>query len=335
MRLEDRRQRARVGLLLRPLAIGCALAVAVGLPLWLYQTRGRKLPLTVLLVAERSVVGVGQEVTVASRLRPAERHVERQWFGPGVPAAQPAPASFRWRAPAKPGVYTLRLRVRRSGHFAEDAISLQVVAKPPSSLPLQRPAPPAKAPSTPLCAPEKTAALQKSSALIAHGRVCAGLRIVAELRRAKREGWGPTWLGLTSGPLARGRLRELWVPAGPATLRARFLDREQRCVHELSQPLPLTPGCVTPTKDALRADFGWQLRGPGDFVLLAKPPRPPAAAVYQWDLGDGQLRTTNRASLPYRYTGKAQRYRIVRLSMQVGSRRASTLRLLIDRTVVP
>lgn len=334
MRLEDRRPRARLALLLRRLTIGAALAAAVALPLWLYQTRGRKLPLTVLVVAERTVVATGQEVTIASRLRPADRHVERQWFGPGVPAAKPAPASFRWRAPAKPGVYTLRLRVRRSGRFAEDAISLQVVAKPLSELPQERPTPPAKVPKAPLCAPAKTAALQKSSALIAHGRVCPGLRIVAELRRAKGS-WGPIWLGLTAETLDRGRLRELWVPAGPATLRARFFDRAERCVHELSQPLPLAPDCMAAAKAALRADFGWQLRGPGDFVLLAKPPRPPVAAVYQWDLGDGQLRTTNRASLPYRYTGKAQRYRIVRLTMQVGSRRASTLRLLIDRTVVP
>jgi hypothetical protein len=216
--------------------------VAVALPIGLWLAAGRRPPLRVVLDPPRFVVRSGERVPLHPRLSPAGGEGLRlTWSGQGVEGTGTAAA---WRAPGKPGLYSVGLEARHLGTVVKDRVTFRVLAVAPESLPLRRPAP--------LPAP------------------------------------GPA-------PGARE------APAG------------------------------------VRADFHWQLLGPGRFRLSAKPARRADGCHtgYSWEFDDGQRKTTARPVVVHRFAGPPRRWHRVTLEVTALTGRARVTRRLMDRSVPP
>ncbi len=330
---------AQVGPWIKHLLVAAVVVAGVAVPAWLYYSRGRKVPLEVLLEAPRYVVSSGETLTLKSQTLPTDRGVTRRWSGPGTNAAKGA-AEVRWTAPGKPGLYTVTLTAQRAGTRAKDAITLRVIAAPLSGYPLDRPPAPLPAPTLPLCptAPQPPP-LGVTTRL--HGRACAGARVVLEAVRqvnqrvAKRPPWPfvtSTWWQVDGG-VQRGRFAELRLPAqGKTVATLAFRVFGTPCLRRVVRAIEVDTSCrAAPRAKGLVADFGGRLVSPGAFQLTAKPPRPPTAAVYSWQLEPGVIKKTNTPRLVHRFSKRRASY-VVRLTVEAGPERASAVRLLRDRT---
>jgi hypothetical protein len=318
------------------------IVAAIAVPLWLYHSRGRKVPLEVLLEAEHYVVPSGETITLRSRVLPIDRDVTRRWSGPGTTKAGQR-GELTWTAPSKPGLYTVALAAQRAGSRADDAITVRVIAAPLMGYPLDRlPAPPT-APTLPVCPPPSMPQPLGVMTTL-HGKPCAGARVVLEVtRRPDSAGERPPWSFVSSiwqidGAVQRGRFAELRLPtSGQVAAKLVLQAPNTGCLHQLVRTIDVDTSCSGGPFDrqgrptGLVADFAGRLVSPGSFQLAAKPPRPPTAAVYTWQLEQAVTKKTNEPRLVHRFSKRQASY-LVRLTIEAGPKRASAVRLLRDRT---
>ncbi len=369
MRLDDAGSGARLRPWFKPIVITLTLVAAIAIPLSLYLSRGRKVPLRVLLDTPIYVVAAGESVEIRSRIWPISRQVTRRWRGPGV-SPKARDATLVWTAPKTPGVYTVSLNVRYRGSHANDAISLRVLAAPLSGYPLDRP-PEAKHKSPLLALPPCSTALRERLApkvrLRVHGKPCLGGRVVFEVttsldnprlppstRAASPTSQQSTVARRTTisrqstvAAFAAVALRtahrhrdspwlEVRLPRQTKTdsipVEILLVPRDARCLIRVTRPVSLDRTCGGAAHaKGLVADINWHLTGPGAFVLTAKPPRPPTAAIYRWKLGRRHTRVTTEPRLAYEFPERRATY-LIGLTIEAGPQRAHGVRLLHDRT---
>lgn len=306
-------------------AVMLMLAFAVALPSWLYYKRGRKLPLRVLLEAERYVVAVGQDVPITVRVLPSDAKLdELRWEGPGKISGSGTRVS--WKAPSRPGVASLRFAARRGATYSDDEISLKVLPRAPESYPLSAPPSPLKPPPAgALCTPPG------SASFVVHGSRCRGARAVVELK--SDASWRRVWLR-AKGRTTRGRFRELRLSKQPGVVHrvsATIVDGARACVHRFETRVAVEDCVGGPRADALFADFQWELASPGLFRLAAKPPRAGQKRVtYRWTI-EGKTSQSDKPQQMIRL-GQRARHTLVRLEIGADGARASTIGLLEDRS---
>jgi hypothetical protein len=311
--------------LLRPLLIAVLLAASLAIPSYLWLTRGRDLPLTVLLDPPTYVAAPGQRVPLRLRVEPAaaRREVTLTFQGPGVDVAQD-----QWVAPAKPGTYTVRVTARRSGTTVKDGVSFQVLAGEPDALPLERPPAPSVPPVDLARCPGRAPAIEL------HGEVCAGSTVVLEAPS------GPTiWHREGQGPWISGSWAELVLPRqGPWPVQITSVTvpvRQPPCAWTVRRAVDGSRCQGGPRRGAVFADFSWELISPGHFRFAAKPSRTPGLRFdrYLWDFGDGSRKESTKPRVSHRFAPPLRRNHLVRLEVVAGKTRAAGLRLVIDRTV--
>ncbi|MBW2731895.1 MAG: hypothetical protein JRH20_05840 [Deltaproteobacteria bacterium] len=310
---------------LKTLAIVVMLASAVAIPGWLYYKRGRKMPLSVVLEADGYVIEAGGTLTLSARISPADIELgESRWEGPGKASAQGT--RLRWRAPEKPGIYTLRFLARRGATWAKDELSLQVLSRAPASYPLSSPPMPAAPPPITTLCPHPEATRFK-----VHGTPCRGERVVVELKT--KAPWHRVWMA-SADKTTRGRFRALRLAKRKGVtsqMRATIVDAKAGCVHRFQTTI-LPEDCVGgPQRGALFADFHAELTNPGLFRLAAKPPRgEETRARYHWTLA-GKQRSSDKPHLMHRFEHPARHY-LVALEIEADGKRAKSVGLLTDRT---
>jgi hypothetical protein len=337
---DDERIRAP---LRRPIAVALLVLAALVAPTWLWFVRGRKLPVRVVVQADRYVAAAGTKVLLNARVAP-EAEVQLRWRGPGLDSTE---RRAEWTLPAEPGVYTAKLTVRRSGSVARDAISVTATPADPLDYPLDLP-PERRKPNL-----QAVAACSPAQPLevVIRGRRCSGSNLVVALGRPpRREVWF-WWLDQPQqaqpGPLANMRLPEAerglpasqpGRPSGSTvpTLVAAVLDNERNCLHSVQQSVAPESCRGGPRADQPFADFGWRLVGPAMFRFAAKPPRgmPTRSPRYHWKFGDGDEVSRDGPTVTHRYTDGEQHH-VVELTLELGDQRLQTLRAVSTRTLSP
>lgn len=307
------------------LAIFLMLASAVAVPGWLYYKRGRKMPLRVVLEAERYVVRAGSSIAISARVLPADAELDAsRWHGPGVATSDGA--SLKWRAPDKAGIYTLRFVARRGATYSEDKLSLRVLPQPPASYALATPPAPEPPPAITAICPKAEAARFEL-----HGPPCRGGRVIAELKT--KASWRVVWIE-SAGKISRGKFRALRLApeaGAPLQVLATVVDSAARCVRRYQTQIAAQACVGGPRRSVLFADFRWELANPGLFRLAAKPPRAGQKRVaYRWQL-EGEARESKKPHLIYRVRRRARHY-LVSLEVVADGARASTIGLLTDRS---
>ncbi|MCA9667723.1 MAG: PKD domain-containing protein [Myxococcales bacterium] len=330
-------------------ALVLAVAAAIVVPAVLYYTRGRKLPLRVLLEAQRYVVGIGERVALTLRVEPkTSEKVELSLEG----AKKISDTAGELVAPTKIGLHTVTLIARVSGTRVKSSITIRVVPRalskykplrpPPASSQANQPtsqatSQPASRPST---APAPTASCAADKVIV-HGTPCAGCVVSVERVVGKDERsvvrTAHRLAGVTESE-RYGRVATLTIPRTSKPSSALRIETEivrrgdggtlARCTQ--TRKLPVLPA------SALSADFRWQLISPGYFRLAARPPRSGDASKvsYSWRFDDNSAeRTLNKPRFAHRFSGKRQRYHLVTLTVTRGAASASATRVLVDRTV--
>ena len=325
-------------------AIVVMLVVAVALPAWLYQRRGRKLPLRVVLEAQRYLVAAGQEVELQGRIVPATAEVELHWQGsPGVVLSSREGAARaggglwrrRWRAPAQAGVYELAFVARRSATRAEDRISIEVIPKPAGSYPIVRPPStrPPRAAVLPECPGRDDSTLRLHRNAGPNDALCAGEWVVAELSGGPAS--AEVLLGRGPRDYRRGRIGRFRVPTKQAlfALEARYSAKNTACVQRRTLRLAVGDCRAAGPTDPLFADFLAQQSGPSVFRLAAKLPRGESAAAvsYHWQVDDEGPRVVHEPHLLVR-TRHRRPYHLVRLELRQGGLGVKTIGYLFDRS---
>jgi len=314
MELEERRTR-RLAL---PLLVTLLLAVSLAIPGYLWLTRGRDLPLRVLLDPPRYVVVAGQRVPLRLRLTPADRdRVELVWEGPGLDRQRES-----WTAPSRPGSYTVKVTARRSGTKARDSVTFLVAAAAPRlERPAAEPAPPRDLPP---CE-------GKRPAVRLHGAPCTGGTVVIEVAAG---GSARAWHWLDAGRPQSGMWAELVAPLS-GTLTTLVVPEGGACAWTLRRPLGGGECVAGLLQGAVFADFRWELVSPGQVRLAAKPSRTAGVRFerYRWDFGDGTRKETRGPQVSHRFKPPLKRWNLVTLEVVAGDRTAKGLRLVVDRTV--
>ena len=363
MRLDNAGSGAQLRPWFKPIAVTLLLVAAIAIPLSLYLSRGRKVPLRVLLDTPIYVVATGESTEIRSRVWPISRQVTRRWRGPGVSPKAHA-ATLVWTAPRTPGVYTISLDVRYRGSHAKDAISLRVLAAPLLGYPLDRP-PEAKHKSPLLALPPCSTALRERLAprvsLRVHGKPCLGGRIVVEVTTSPDHPRRPQKTRAASPTSRRTTVARQSTFAAFATVALQTAHRnhdspwlevrlprqsktnsipveillvphDARCLIRVTHAVALDRTCDGAAHaKGLVADINWHLTGPSAFVLTAKPPRPPTAAIYRWKLGLHHTRVTTKPRIAYEFPDRRATY-LIGLTIEAGPQRAHGVRLLHDRT---
>lgn len=314
MELEERRARR----LLVPLLVALLLAASLAIPGYLWLTRGRDLPLRVLLDPPRYVVVGGDRVPLRLRLSPTERDgVELGWEGTGIDRQRRS-----WTAPFRPGSYTVKVTARRSGTKARDSVTFLVAAEAPRlERPVADPAPPRDLPP---CG-------GKRPSLRLHGAPCTGGTVVVEV---VADGPVRAWHWLEGGRVQNGVWAELVAPRG-GTLTTLVVPGDGACAWTLRRPVGGGDCAAGPRRGAVFADFRWELVSPGHVRLAAKPSRTEGVAFerYRWDFGDGTRKETRDPQVSHRFKPPLKRWNLVTLEVVAGERAAKGSRLVVDRTV--
>lgn len=322
MRVEDRRPSRRW---LRPALVLLLLAVTVTIPTWLWMTRGRRLPLRAVLDPPSYVVAAGRTLPLRPRIQPERDDAVLTWSGPGV-------SDGVFTAPARPGLYTVSLQVRRSGTTVEDSVSIRVTRRDPASYPLARPpAAPTPPRGEPSCEGE-----QPSVAV--HGRPCRGATLVVELKGPAGRAWH-RWDTEGHTPLP-GRLRDLVLPPGASAgselaVQSVLEPAGESCLWRLRTPVTVADCRAGPRPDAVFAAYSWQMVGPGHFRFAALPLRGEAPQVtrHAWDFGDGTTRASTAPMVAHRFADPPKHYHRVKLTVETGAGSATTERVVVDRSV--
>lgn len=327
MLVEDQRLSAR---LRRPLTIVLVVLVVLVAPTWLWLVRGRRLPVRVLVSANRYVAPAGAKVALTARIMPVVQDAKVLWSGTGV-AGRGSRAS--WKLPHQPGVYTASLTVRRAGSVASDAISVRVITPAQDARSVDRPSPrPAPPADLPRCQPGLTG---RRATL--HGQPCLGANIVAQLEPTPHQQawfwWADTPGAPLRGPMANLRLRH---NAAARDLVVAIHEQRRRCIHLTHQRISVLPCTAGPSRE-LFADFSWQLISPGVFRLAAKPPRiahDDRRVVYRWAFGDGKARELSEPATVHRFQDNKSQH-LVTLLVQVGQHQARAVKAVTDRSRAP
>jgi hypothetical protein len=331
MRVEDARLRARLA---RPLLIAVLVAAVLVLPTWLWITRGRKLPLTVVLDPPTFVARAGATVPLRPRVAPADEELTIAWSGPGIAKRDRERLEAVWRAPGEAGIYTVTIQVRRSGTVAEDSVSFQVVEASPGRYPVVRPPASRSRPEgLPSCPPAGRRPRVKIL-----GRPCRGASLVAVVEPdGAKEAWH--WWAPHPEEAAEGSKADLLLtdPEQEQELISLVVLGQPPCAWSLRTRVRLA-GCEAGPRIAGErafAAFSWQMLGPGYFRLAAKPQRNPGVktVTYNWTFEDGTSRRTGKPQISHRFGGKPQRYRVVELEVRSDTGQARTARVLVDRSV--
>jgi hypothetical protein len=333
MRVEDSRLRSRFK---RPLLLLLGVVAVVVVPTWLWFSRGRTVPLSVVLDPPRFVVQAGDRVPLRPRISPEGADVVVSWAGSGVHPDRGGREAV-WEAPAAPGIKHVVVTVRRSGTRKSDSISFHVVSKDPNKLPLSRPAPDAPPAPTGLAACPAAPPTVKL-----HGRPCPGANLVAQVQGAPGarswHWWGDGRAQAVPGQLAnlplgsQDKLTSLVVPPAGST--------ETRCAWTIVTTVK-PEACQAGLDQPVFAAFSWQMKGPGHFRLAAKPARTKGVRFvsYRWTFDDGRERKGDKPQVSHRFGGAPRRWHLVTLEVEAQREgvkeriRASAVRALYDRTV--
>jgi hypothetical protein len=183
--------------------------LGVTLPVGLWLRHGRRAALAVTLQSSAYVVGGGQPLVLRARVRPVDARL--RWSGPGLDDADQRRIEIT--APSKPGIYTVAVEARHRGSRSRDRLSIEVLARPPEQLPLDRPAPRARPrPHLPRCG--------ELPRIQVHGKACRDANLVLELEEAAPGDLIWHWWSDQPGQAVSGRLANLRVPsAAPAGTR--------------------------------------------------------------------------------------------------------------------
>jgi hypothetical protein len=355
MQVEEQSAARRLG---RTILIVVLLAASLAVPAYLWVTRGRGLPLRVVLDPPTHLVKAGGTVPLGLRILPpsAAREVQLSWEGEGIRAD-----GETWQAPKEPGTYTVKVKARRSGTMVKDSVSFHVsrdpgalrMVRPPTLKPRPKGLAPCDGPAPEVKLETETCAggnvvlsvsadrpVEAWHALDGDGGTWSARGTRAELVLPRREPW-PTVVSLVA-PLRAGGISA--PPERPSGARGTEIGEAPRAGAERPKTLACAWTIRTPLSGAtcragpgagVFADFTWQLRSPGQFSFAAKPARHggPRLNRYRWDFGDGTKKTTRRPQTSHRYKPPLRRYWLVKLEVSSAAGEAKTTRLVVDRTV--
>jgi hypothetical protein len=313
--------------LLRPALMILLVVTALVLPTWLWVVRGRTLPLEVVLDPPVFVVKASSTVPLRPTIRPQREDLVPTWEGLVV---RNSDGQHHFKAPDKSGLYTVTIKVRRSGSTVKDSVTFQVVADEPGSYSISRPPAPDFPPDLPPC-PAPVPARARI-----HGRPCKGATVVVETRGAPRSTiWH--WLDEHRDQASEGRSANLLLGDhdDKTSITSLIVAPQGNCAWSSTTVVAMESCRARPGSKAVLADFSWQMVGPGHFRFAAKPSRTPGVfyTLYHWDFGDGVQKETKSPLVAHRFKGPPRRWHRVTLRVEADKETAESVRAVMDRSV--